>query len=79
VDGTLLSPDFLDSFPGVSKEQRKLLERFQVAWSAAEQIRRRYLLPAVVKEIAFDHEKGELAMTFDVDGIAGLAQIAPVE
>jgi DNA invertase Pin-like site-specific DNA recombinase len=79
VDDTLLSPDFLDSFPGVSKEQRKLLERFQVAWSATEQVRRRHLLPAVVKEMAFDHEKEELSMTFDMDGITGLAQITPVE
>jgi hypothetical protein len=29
--------------------------------------------------MAFDHEKEELSMTFDMDGITGLAQITPVE
>ena len=76
VAGMLADPLLARGLPDLTSEQRRLLDRFQIAWSAmADQGRFRFL-PEVIQQVVFNEDSSALEVNLDLDGIERIAAAA---
>ena len=68
----LADPSLVDSLPGLTKDQRQLLRRFQVAWDLLDTRSRMRLLPEIVQSVVFWEADSTLELRLDQDGLAGI-------
>jgi len=69
----LADPSLVDSLPGLTKDQRRLLRRFQIAWDLPDARSRIRLLPEIVERVANQEaDYSTLKLRLDLDGLTGI-------